>query len=61
MPTHSYAYLEVPKDSDRKRTTLPLNVKTHEGKRVCQQILKDMAGFWEGKPIEYLALYVRDW
>lgn len=42
-------------------TTLPLDLDTDAGKRVCQQILWDMGRFWLGQSVEYLAFYERDW
>lgn len=38
-----------------------MSEQTEEGQRVCQQVLKDFASMWQGGPLEYLALYVRDW
>lgn len=34
---------------------------TNVGKKVCQQIMMDLARFWIGEGVEYLALYVREW
>lgn len=42
-------------------TTIELDMQTAEGRRVCQQVLIDMAAFWLGETVEYLTLYVRDW
>lgn len=41
--------------------TLRLDPNTDKGKRVFQQIMVDLGNFWLGKPVDYLALYKRDW
>lgn len=55
------AVFRIPSSDDPLVTALPPSIHTAEGRRVCQQIYKDMTAFWEGKPVEYLALYIRDW
>lgn len=42
-------------------TTLALDLDTEEGRKVCQQVFLDMARFWTGDPVQYLAIYIRDW
>lgn len=41
--------------------TLKMDIQTDEGRRICQQIITDLGYFWIGQPVEYLALYTRDW
>lgn len=45
----------------RSFTTLKVDLLTKEGQIVCEQVLEDVNRFWIGEPVEYLALYVRDW
>lgn len=42
-------------------TTLPFGIDTVEERKVAQQVFGDIANFWLGRPVEYLALYQRDW
>lgn len=53
--------LKVPTANPDQLTSISLHPNTSEGKRACQQIMTDLANFWLGEPVEYLALYVRDW
>lgn len=55
------AYTIVPSKSEPPITTLKIDFHTIYGRAVCQQIVTDMARVWLGEPIEYLALYTRDW
>lgn len=67
MPTkeapiaHHLALFELPKPTVTPVTSIPLDPHADDGKRACQQIMIDMARFWLGEPVEYLALYVREW
>lgn len=53
--------IRLPRKKEPRFTTLPLDVFTDNGKRACQQVMLDAEHFWLGEPVEYLALYVRDW
>lgn len=61
MIQENLAILRIPSSNPLLITTIKAHPVTDEGKRVCQQILADLANFWLGKPMEYLALYRRDW
>lgn len=56
------ASIPIPSGGDLLEfTTLPLDLDTDQGKKVCQQVFMDMGRYWAGDPVDYLALYVRDW
>lgn len=60
-PLVNVAYLDFTYLPPPKLTIYNLDPRTEEGRIVCQQVMLDMAYFWLGKPVEFLALYQRDW
>lgn len=61
LPPHHIAQFTLPFPNPSNSTSLTLDFQTDQGKRACQQLMTDMAYFWLGQPVQYMAYYVRDW
>lgn len=55
------AAIHVPFSQRPSYITLPLDITTEDGQKICQQVMIDLGYFWVGQSVEYLALYTRDW